>query len=166
MQNAIELKQTRWQAVPLRSQANASVFVAVVVLCLLVSAFTASWLPLQVSIVTVFLFAGPHNWFEFRYFLMRLPLRFGKSRTFFLTAFAGIGLLTITYVALPIVYRMESGPAEAWSVLAGRLEHFDAVVLARTACGCRPNRRRRRLVVDSASAAFSGGSELVGAGVF
>jgi hypothetical protein len=117
MQNAIELKQTRWQAIPLRSPANASVFVAIVVLCMLVSAFTASLLPLQVSIVTVFLFAGPHNWFEFRYFLMRLPLRFGKSRTFFLTAFAGIGLLTITYIALPFVYRMESWPNEAWSIV-------------------------------------------------
>ena len=38
-------------------------------LCAVVSATFATWLPLQVSIVTVFLFAGPHNWFELRYFL-------------------------------------------------------------------------------------------------
>ena len=68
------------------------VFVAIVVLCTVAAAAFASWLPLQVSIVTVFLFAGPHNWFELRYFLMRLPVRFGRSRNFFLTAFAGLGV--------------------------------------------------------------------------
>jgi len=60
--------------------------------------------PLQFSIVTVFLFAGPHNWFELRYFLMRLPVRFGRSRNFFLVAFAGIGLLTVAYLSLPLLY--------------------------------------------------------------
>jgi len=69
-----------------------------------VSAIFASWLPLQMSIVTVFLFAGPHNWFEARYFLMRLPARFGRSRNFFIVAFSGIGLLTLTYVSLPALY--------------------------------------------------------------
>ncbi len=65
-------------------------------------------MPLQFSVVTVFLFAGPHNWFEFRYFLMRLPVRFGKSRNFFLTAFAGIGFLTLAYVALPVRLQPQS----------------------------------------------------------
>ena len=68
------------------------------------SAALASWLPLQVSIVTVFLFAGPHNWFELRYFLMRLPARFGRSRNFFAVAFAGIFLLTAAYLAMPALY--------------------------------------------------------------
>jgi hypothetical protein len=83
--------------------------------CVGLSAFLASWLPLQVSIVTVFLFAGPHNWFELRYFLMRLPVRFGKSRNFFLTAFAGIGFLSVTYIALPVLYTLNFWPAGAWS---------------------------------------------------
>ena len=74
------------------------------------SAALASWLPLQVSIVTVFLFAGPHNWFELRYFLMRLPARFGRSRNFFAVAFAGIFLLTIAYISLPVLYY-----ANVWS---------------------------------------------------
>jgi hypothetical protein len=69
-----------------------------------VSAALASWLPLQVSIVTVFLFAGPHNWFELRYFLMRLPARFGRSRNFFAVAFAGIFTLTVAYLAMPALY--------------------------------------------------------------
>ena len=64
----------------------------------------ASWLPLQVSIATVFLFAGPHNWFELRYFLMRLPARFGRSRNFFAVAFAGIFTLTVAYLAMPALY--------------------------------------------------------------
>src|SRR5205814_9798637 len=73
----------------------AKTFAAIAIMGALVSAALASWLPLQASIVTVFLFAGPHNWFEARYFLMRLPARFGRSRNFFVVAFVGIGLLTI-----------------------------------------------------------------------
>ncbi|HKG60368.1 MAG TPA: hypothetical protein VKB05_11455 [Pyrinomonadaceae bacterium] len=85
-------------------------FSAIVVLSVIAAAAFASWLPLQVSIVTLFLFAGPHNWFELRYFLTRLPVRFGRSRNFFLTAFAGLGLLTLTYVSLPFLYN-----ATLWS---------------------------------------------------
>src|ERR1044072_2208595 len=77
----------------------------------------ASGLPLQVSIVTLFLFAGPHNWFELRYFLMRLPVRFGRSRNFFLTAFAGLGVLTLTYVWLPFIYTAALLSEESWSVV-------------------------------------------------
>src|SRR2546421_593018 len=70
--------------------------------CLL--AALLGWVALQMSIVTVFLFAGPHNWFELRYFLMRLPARFGRSRNFFAVAFAGIFFLTLAYVSLPALY--------------------------------------------------------------
>src|SRR5437868_12264029 len=98
MQSAVELKQ--WQiAAP-----NAKAFAAIVALCIIAAAAFAGWLPLQVSIVTLFLFAGPHNWFELRYFLMRLPVRFGRSRNFFLTAFIGIFLLTLAYLSLPALY--------------------------------------------------------------
>jgi hypothetical protein len=61
----------------------------------------AGWLPLPFSIATVFLFAGPHNWFEARYFLSRLPARFGRSRNFFVSAFTGVGVLTVAYAAIP-----------------------------------------------------------------
>ncbi len=98
---------------------KAKAFVAMLVVCTLTAAAFASWLPLQVSVVTVFLFAGPHNWFELRYFLMRLPVRFGKSRNFFLTAFAGLILLTLTYVSLPIIYNTTSWSGEAWSIVIG-----------------------------------------------
>ncbi|MBC8032069.1 MAG: hypothetical protein H7Z16_18440 [Pyrinomonadaceae bacterium] len=96
-----------------------AVFASALIACAAFSALMASWLPLQGSIVTVFLFAGPHNWFEFRYFLMRLPLKLGKSRTFFLTAFVGIALLTLGYVSLPLLYNFTAPTPGAWtSVLA------------------------------------------------
>ena len=81
------------------------IFVAALLICAIASAALAGLLPLQVSIVTVFLFAGPHNWFELRYFLMRLPVRFGKSRPFFMTAFIGVACLTVAYVSLPLLYQ-------------------------------------------------------------
>jgi hypothetical protein len=94
-------------------------FAAIVVFCILGSAVFASWLPLPVSIITVFLFAGPHNWMELRYFLMRLPVRFGRSRNFFLTAFIGLGFLTATYVSLPLLFRTTYLTNDSWlSVIA------------------------------------------------
>ncbi len=64
------------------------------------AAVLAGWLPLQFSFVTVFLFAGPHNWLEFRYFLTRMPGRWGKLRGFFLFAFGGVFTLTALFIAL------------------------------------------------------------------
>lgn len=113
MQSAVELRT--WPTA--RSVPSARVFVAIVVLCIIASAAFASLLPLQVSIVTVFLFAGPHNWFELRYFLMRLPVRFGRSRSFFLTAFVGLGVLTLGYVSLPFVHNAATWSEEAWSTV-------------------------------------------------
>ena len=118
MQSAVDLKLVPWDGTTRqRAQSRTAVFVIGTLFCALTSAVMASWLPLQVSIVTVFLFAGPHNWFELRYFLMRLPLRFGKSRTFFFTAFAGIALLTATYISLPVLYRSISWSTESWEVV-------------------------------------------------
>ena len=87
------------------------------VLCTVVSVVFSTWLPLQVSIITVFLFAGPHNWFEFRYFLTRMPVRFGKSRNFFLTAFAGIGVLTSLYISLPLLFTLVTWSDASWSFI-------------------------------------------------
>ena len=72
-----------------RAQVSAKFFAGILIASACLSAALASWLPLQFSILTVFLFAGPHNWFELRYFLMRLPARFGRSKNFFALAFAG-----------------------------------------------------------------------------
>src|SRR2546421_12204868 len=97
-----------------RPRVSARTFAVILFASAVLSAAFASWLPLQASIITVFLFAGPHNWFELRYFLMRLPARFGRSRNFFIVAFAGIGLLTAAYVSLPALYYMNVWSGASW----------------------------------------------------
>jgi hypothetical protein len=108
VQEAIDLKFAAAARAANQTHVKLNIFVVTLVACALASAALASWLPLQVSIVTVFLFAGPHNLFELRYFLTRLPVRFGRSRKFFITAFVGLGFLTLTYVSLPLLYRSAS----------------------------------------------------------
>lgn len=75
------------------------------------AALLAGWVPLGFAIVTVFLFAGPHNWLEARYFLTRLPGRWGQLRRFFLVAFGGVLTLTAVLAALPwLANRWNWGP--------------------------------------------------------
>jgi hypothetical protein len=64
------------------------------------AATMASCAPIAFSIATVFLFAGPHNWIELRYFLSRLPSRFGQLKSFFLWSFGGLGLLMASYISM------------------------------------------------------------------
>lgn len=71
----------------------------------LISALLVSWQPLQLSIITVFLFAGLHNFMEFRYFLARMPLRWGKSRLFYSVGIGGVLVLTAAYLAIYFGYR-------------------------------------------------------------
>src|SRR5436305_805327 len=66
------------------------------------AAALAGALPIEFSLATVFLFAGPHNWFEARYALGRLPARAGKLWGFFLLSAIGIVGLTVTYAAIPV----------------------------------------------------------------
>jgi hypothetical protein len=116
MELAEKIQQLTWSRGLRRSgsRVSAKAFAGVLIASALLSAALASWAPLQFSIVTVFLFAGPHNWFELRYFLMRLPARFGRSRNFFLVAFAGIGLLTVTYISLPALYYSNLWSGRNW----------------------------------------------------
>lgn len=88
-------------ALPREALSARQLFAAVTLLLTAAAAFLAGWLPLGFSIVTVFLFAGPHNWIEFRYFLARMPARWGPLRGFFLFSFAGILTLTASFAALP-----------------------------------------------------------------
>lgn len=116
MERTADLELVAWRARRQhRAQTSSRLFVGTLLACAVVSALFATWLPLQVSIVTVFLFAGPHNWFELRYFMTRLPVRFGKSRSFFLTAFGGIFLLTISFIALPFMYDAAATRSLNWS---------------------------------------------------
>lgn len=83
-----------------RSQNHASRFAASFFCFCLLSALLVSWQPLLFSIVTVFLFAGPHNWIEFRYFLARMPAHWGRSKLFFSVGLGGVALLTTAYALL------------------------------------------------------------------
>lgn len=116
----LQLPALRSQAKPNRLETGLvrpKLFLIAMLTCALLSAAFASWVPLQFSILTVFLFAGPHNLLEFRYFLTRLPVRFGKSQNFFLLAFGGIALLTAAYLALPILYYAQVWSGENWLTL-------------------------------------------------
>src|SRR2546423_11116318 len=81
------------------------------------AALLAGWAPIQFSIVTVFLFAGPHNWLEARYFLTRLPARWGRLRGFFLLSFAGIIGLTVAYATLLAPYETPVISADTWELI-------------------------------------------------
>lgn len=64
------------------------------------AAFAVGRQPLQLSVATVFVFAGPHNWMEFRYFLARTPARWGRARAFYATGLLGVAALTAGYLLL------------------------------------------------------------------
>src|SRR5262245_17474115 len=98
-------------ALGVRAEPSARAFAAVTLALAVAAAVLAGWLPLGFSIGTVFLFAGPHNWVEFRYFLTRLPGRWGKLRGFFLFAFAGVFSLTAAYAAVPWLVAPGDGTA-------------------------------------------------------
>lgn len=75
--------------------------------------------PVAVSMVIVFLFAGPHNYAEARYFLTRLPARMGRLKPFFLTSTAGVIVLSATFPLLTRVPSWLQWPTEATVWLVG-----------------------------------------------
>jgi len=80
---------------------SGSMLAALMLTLAVCAALHAGWTPIAFSIATVFLFAGPHNWFEARYILGRLPARAGKLWPFFLLSFIGIVGLTVLFASLP-----------------------------------------------------------------
>ncbi len=94
MQNAENLTIANFR--PSSARLFAASFVA---FCILAAAVIGAF-PLQLSIITIFLFAGVHNAFEFRYFAARMPLRWGKSRTFYSVGIGGVLILTSAYLAI------------------------------------------------------------------
>jgi len=56
--------------------------------------------PLQMSIATIFLFAGVHNLMEFRYFAARMPVRWGRSRLYYSVGICGVIVLAAAYLML------------------------------------------------------------------
>jgi hypothetical protein len=80
------------------------------------AAALAGWFPIEFSLATVFLFAGPHNWFEARYALGRLPARAGKLWGFFTVSALGIVGLAGAYAAVPVVLPLITDPDLAVSL--------------------------------------------------
>jgi hypothetical protein len=108
-------------AVVKRTRANSSgttLAVSLVVIAL-AAALLAGWMPIAFSIATVFLFAGPHNWFEARYILGRLPARAGKLWAFFALSFVGIVGLTAAFAYIPSYLRNASYALESDTLYAG-----------------------------------------------
>ena len=79
---------------------SAYFLVAGFVVCCAIAATLIGAFPLQLSIVTIFLFAGVHNLMEFRYFTARMPVRWGRSRTYYSVAIGGVVILTAAYLVL------------------------------------------------------------------
>lgn len=71
--------------------------------------------PLTASIVTIFLFAGPHNVMEFRYFLARMPRHWGRSKAYYITGIVGVLLLTASYLAIFFASDKWLWTAEGWT---------------------------------------------------
>lgn len=65
----------------------------------------AGLMPLGFSIVAVFLFAGPHNWMEARFFLSRVPARWGRLKWYYTVGLGGVLLLFAGSLLLPSVAR-------------------------------------------------------------
>src|SRR5436190_16295345 len=76
------------------------IFAALFVSACALGAIIIGSFPLQMSIATIFLFAGVHNFMEFRYFAARMPLRWGKSRLFYSVGIGGVIALAASYITL------------------------------------------------------------------
>jgi hypothetical protein len=85
------------------------------------AAALAAFAPVRLSMASVFLFAGPHNWMEARYCLARMPVRWGRLRPFFLTAIGGVILLSLTFTAIPMDRSLWHTALAAWAL---SLVHF------------------------------------------
>jgi len=91
-------------------------FILIGAALILVSALLAGFAPIGFSIVAVFLFAGPHNWMEARYFLSQMPAHWGPLRPFFVTGIGGVVSLTLAFIALPYLGVALQWDAPAWDV--------------------------------------------------
>jgi hypothetical protein len=88
------------QTLPLTADLPDRRFIVAVVGFVFVAVAITGWLPIGVSILSVFLCAGPHNWVEARYFLSRLPGRWGKLTGFFTLGLGGVAVLTAAFASI------------------------------------------------------------------
>lgn len=84
-----------------RSRSHAAAFGLCVVVLAVAASALAGLAPIGFSIATVFLFAGPHNWMEARFFLSRMPSRWHRLGVYFSIGIAGVLLLSLGSLLLP-----------------------------------------------------------------
>lgn len=82
-----------------------------------VAALLIGSFPLSASIVTIFLFAGVHNFMEFRYFAARMPLVWGKSRLFYSVGIGGVVFLTCAYLTIYFGSGNWLWSADGWQIM-------------------------------------------------
>ncbi len=75
--------------------------IAITAIIVVGCATVATAVPIGVSIVAVFVFAGPHNWTEAQYFLTHMPARWGKLAPYFSLGLIGSLFLAAMFAALP-----------------------------------------------------------------
>lgn len=97
---------------------SAHIFLIVFVSACAVGALLIGSFPLQLSIITIFLFAGPHNLMEFRYFAARMPVRWGKSKLFYSVGIGGVVVLTAAYLTLYVASGNWLWSLESWQIYA------------------------------------------------
>jgi len=92
-------------------------FVSFLAACLFAAVVIGSF-PLQLSIITIFLFAGPHNLMEFRYFAARMPVRWGRSKLFYSVGIGGVVVLAASYLTLYFASGNWLWSLESWQIYA------------------------------------------------
>ena len=90
-----------WAIRRLRTSCTGSGFAPVALGLAPTSAALAGLAPRAFSIATVFLFAGPHNWMEARYFLPDCPGAGVRCGVYFLLGLSGVLLLAAGSALLP-----------------------------------------------------------------
>lgn len=115
MQNSAHINE----AISFEAESSARRFAAAAIVVALSAAMMAGLAPLQMSIAVVFLFAGPHNWMELRYFIARMPVKWAASRSFFLLAIAGVASLTALYIAAPLAANALDWSDAGWTIYSG-----------------------------------------------
>jgi hypothetical protein len=94
------------------------------------AATLAACFPVSLSIAAVVLFAGPHNWMEARYFVARMPVHWGRQRTFFLVAIAGVIALSATFSIIAVHRSIWHTAAALWTLSLIRTVRRDVFAAA------------------------------------
>ncbi len=140
-----------------RAAASPARFGAACAVVLACAAALAGLAPLWLSVGTVFLFAGPHNWAELRYFITRMPVRLGRSRGFFALAAVGVSGLTAVYAALSLAPGASGWGEDGWYLsLAAWNSAAVAWVVALVALKGRQTPRRESPTAQTASGQLVG----------